>query len=160
MRLIIFCILFCGGLTPSASGQITQDHPELCGKVYDYVSVPSNVSATLDSNGGEAKVFLKTSDSVKEIAIPGVTDEIEEVCPIAANRLVVFGNASSATHNIAFIDARNGSLVDSFYGTSPHMSPNQQWLVYRKFYARGALSPSDEYLLYDLRRTRSQNRPT
>ena len=39
------------------------------------------------------------------------------------------------------------------------MSPNQRWLVYRKFYPRHTDLPvSEEYLLYDLTKSPTQNR--
>jgi hypothetical protein len=159
MKLNISCTAGFFVAVLSASGQISQDHPELCGKPGAFVAIPPNVSATIDAGGGEAVVSIDTGNSVKTISIRGLANALEELCPLQGNQAILFGNASDVTTNIAIIDMGKGSLVDSFYGNSPRLSPDRRWLVYGKFHSRGAESASEEYLLYDLTKSPSENRP-
>lgn len=161
MRLIISSILLSLLSIVPSFGQIDQTHPELCGKQDGVVPLPSNVWATVDLSDGQGDLFIGTSASAVKISIPGViADVIDEVCPISNGRLVVFGNAGKGLKNINIIDTAKPALLDSFYGYRPAMSPNQRWLVYGKFYPQHTELPaSDEYLLYDLTKSPSQNRP-
>jgi hypothetical protein len=155
---ILFSLLF---MLPSFS-QISQTHPELCGKPDGSVPLPPNVSATVDRSIGQGDLFLGPSDSAVKISIPEVVaDVIDEVCPISGGRLVVFGSVGYELKNINIIDSAKAALLDSFDGFTPAMSPNQRWLVYRKFYPfHTELPVSEEYLLYDLSKTPAQNRPS
>jgi hypothetical protein len=141
-------------------GQISQNHPELCGKPDSAIPIPPNVSAIVDRWEGHADLAFGTGGSAAKISLPGVVDEIEEVCLLPNGRFIVFGTAGDSLYNVNIIDPASAVLLDSFYGFTPGMSPNQRWLAYRKFYPRHTeLQVSDEYLLYDLSKTAAQNRP-
>jgi hypothetical protein len=160
MKTFVLRILFLSSLVIPSFGQISQTHPELCGKPDAAVPLPPNVWATVDRWQGQGDVFIGPSGSAVKISLPEVVDAIDEVCPISDGRLVIFGKAGNRLNNIAIIDSAKASLLDSFYGFSAVLSPNQKWLVYGKFYPRHTeLPPSDEYLLYDLTKSPAQNRP-
>lgn len=57
------------------------------------------------------------------------------------------------------VDKAGPSVVDLFWAYFPAMSPDQRWIVYRKFYPLHGVDGSDEYLVYDLTKGPAQNRP-
>jgi hypothetical protein len=109
----------------------------------------------VDRTEGQADLFI---DGTAKISIPGVVDQVQEVCPLMDERFIIFGDTYNGT-NMILIDSRRRLLADSFYGFNPVMSPNQRWIAYRKFYPRHSDLPiSEEYLLYDLTKTAKENR--
>ncbi len=159
MKTVKFAILLSALLVFPLSGQITQEHPELCAKLDGFVPLPPNVSAVVDHSIGHADLFIGSGNSTVKISLPGVVDDVDEVCPLSDGRLVLFGGTYNSA-NINIIDGTHALLLDSFYGFDPAMSPNQRWLVYRKFYPLHTELPvSEEYLLYDLTKTPAQDRP-
>ncbi len=141
-------------------GQIAQTRPDLCGKPDGVIPLPPNITASVDRSSGRADLLLLINDAAPvKIRVPGGVDELDELCPVSDGRRVVLFGTAGHTTNINVIDQANGALLDSFYGTTPLMSPNQRWLVYRKFSpAHTDLPVSEEYLLYDLSKNAAQNR--
>ena len=93
----------------------------------------------------------------RRIDLPGVQDEIQQVCPIAQERLVVFGY--SGGYAVYIMDQKKGAVADSFMGYSPVMSPNQHWVIFREFYAyHTEFVVGEQYLLYDLSGSAASNR--
>jgi len=153
---VVFAASICA---QRPTGQIVQMSPELCGKPDASIPVPANISASFDISDGTAQLlFLRNNAVEKRLDLPGVVDQIDEVCPISNQRLLIFSsNTVGAT--LFIIDLTKSALIDSFWCFKPALSPNQRWLVYRKFYPRHTqFPPSEEYLLYDLERSPEQNR--
>ena len=142
-------------------GQINQTSPELCGRADRAVPLPSTVRATVDRSIGQGDLYLEIGGVTKKISLPGVVNEIDEVCPLSDGRLIVFSfTERGGLGEIDIVNSTNGSLLDSIWGFTPAMSPNQRWLAYRKFYPKHTELPvSEEYLLYDLTKSPTQNRP-
>jgi len=139
-------------------GQIAQDHPELCGNETRIVPVPGSLSAAIDRSNGVAVLTLQMTGSAHAVKLPGVQQEIREVCPISGNRLIVFGWYQTI-HVITVIDQTSGTVVDSFMAYDAVMSPDQHWLVMRGFYPlHPQVTPSEVYLLYDLSQSAAANR--
>ncbi len=159
MKTIISNILSPLLLALPLFGQISQIHPELCGKPDGVVPLPPNISATVDRSVGQANLFIGPGNSAPKISLPGVVNEIDEVCPISGDRVVIFSSSGYSSW-VNVVDSMKASLVDSIHGFSAVMSPNQRWIVYGKFYPRFTeLPPSSEYLVYDLTKRPAQNRP-
>ena len=138
------------GLSSSASAQIAQERPELCGKENQPVPLPANVSAIQGDTGVFSTLLLKIAGSEVPIAIQLTMRRVEEVCPISKDRLLVVGDANPATP-VAIVDEKVGKLMDWFYAYNPTVSPNQHWLVLQDFYPpQSEVRNSEEYLLYDL----------
>ena len=129
-------------------GQIAQDKPELCGKS-GFVPVPPNVMA--DSAYVESTLTVTPPGAATGVKTT-LYARVEQVCPIAANKYLVFGHTSVNSYEIAIVDAKTGSVLDKFGAWDPSVSPDQHWLVYRAFYSpRSYEVPySEEYLVYDL----------
>jgi hypothetical protein len=82
--------------------------------------------------------------------LPGVQEEITQVCPLPDNQLLIFGRAVGA-HNVVIVDGALTRVLDSFYAYDPKVSPNQRWIAGRAFYPpQSEVAFSDEYVLYDL----------
>lgn len=140
-------------------GQIEQLHPELCGKPDQVIAAPSNISIVLDRSLGSGDLYIKGTSLTTKISIPGVIDDVDQVCPLSDGRFVFFGGTYNSS-NIIVVDNKTASLVDAFYGFDPLMSGDQRWIVYRKFYPIHTEEPtSEEYLLYDLTKTPAEQRP-
>jgi hypothetical protein len=135
--------------------QISQNHPDLCGDRDRPAAVPPDLSATINKSNGTAALRFGRNHAV---ALQGVNDEILEVCPMASNKLVVFGS-TDVGYEVNSIDTRRYVVSDSFAAYAPLMSPNQQWIAYRHFSApQSEIKISEEYLLYDLNASASANR--
>ncbi len=62
-------------------------------------------------------------------------------------------------YDVNIIDPQRGAVTDSFVAYDPMMSPNQRWIASRHFYAlHSEIQISEEYLLYDLNASASENR--
>ncbi len=148
-----------GLLTTAAFAQIEQTHPELCGR--DEANAPAlpPISVSVDRTQGSATLFFRDGGAEQAIDLPGVVDSVPEACPLADGRYLIFGETYNGT-NLLIIDSNKHAVIDHFQGFDPALSPNQRWIVYRKFYPREHdLSVSEEYLIYDLSKTPTQNRP-
>jgi hypothetical protein len=146
-------------LAAPSFGQINQTRPDLCGKPNGTVPLPSGIRATIDRLQGQGNLYIGNGDARKEIRLPGVVNEVDEVCSLADGRFAVF-SGSGYSAEVDLIDSAKALLLDSIWGFAPAMSPDQKWLVYRKFYPRRTELPvSEEYLLYDLSKSPTQNRP-
>jgi hypothetical protein len=75
-----------GCLLAPAFCQVPQDHPELCGK---QAAAPPKVYATIDHSNGRAVLNIGPEHS---LALPGINDEIQEVCLVGPSKWVVFGS--------------------------------------------------------------------
>lgn len=155
----IFYVLILMLFTLTVFGQIDQTHPELCGKPDGVVPLPPNISATVDRSVGQGSLFIGPGNSAIKITLPGVVNEIDEVCPISADRVIIFSSSGYSSW-VNVVDIAKESLADSIHGFSAIMSPNQRWIVYGKFHPRVTELPaSSKYLLYDLTKGPAQNRP-
>jgi hypothetical protein len=85
-------------------------------------------------------------------------DVVEQACEVTGGKLLVFGKSGRGVYNTAIVDLRELALQDSLYGYTPLLSPNQRWIIWRKFYPAQAPNPSEEYLLYDLTKGAAANR--
>ena len=93
----------------------------------------------------------------KTIVFPAIMESVQQVCPIAGDELVVFGVGTPPLYNIEIVHLTDGLLLDSFYGYTPVIAPNQHWLARRRFYPTHA-GASEEYLIYDLTQDWNHNR--
>jgi hypothetical protein len=107
--------LVIGLLAASAAQcQIAQNHPELCGNEIQATPVPPGVTAITHQSNGAATLTIETDRGTRRIDLPGVQSEIQQVCPIARDRLVVFGSYYDASYFVYIIDRKEAILVDSF----------------------------------------------
>ena len=136
--------------------QITQDHPELCAQPNGSVPLPANVSASVADYTATFTIRLENST----VAIKLGADEVQQVCPLPGNRLLVFGPLNDRSgYEIVLIDAGTGKELDAFGARSPSVSPDQHWLAFRDFYpAQSDIEQSESYWLYDLTKDRASNR--
>jgi hypothetical protein len=154
IRLLTFGIVFA----ISIFGQITQSNPGLCGDEGRSVPLPSNIWAVTGTSGVLSTVFLKTNNSDTPAQIPLKAANIEQVCPIGNDRLLVFGATIPGAYLVAIVSTQTGTLLDSFDSYEPVVSPDQHWLVSRDFYPPQSEIPfSEEYLLYDLTKDSAAN---
>jgi len=71
----------------------------------------------------------------------------------------VFGTVAGGDGpQVWIIDHTGGQILDGIGSRDAMVSPDQHWLVYRKFYPRNSEWPSEEYLLYDLTKDKATNR--
>jgi hypothetical protein len=149
--LMLACVL-----AAPISAQIAQDHPELCARPDGYVPLPPNVSASVVNYTATFTIRLPSSTVAIELA----ADEVQQVCPLPGNRLLVFGPLNDRSgYEVDFIDGATGKEMDSLWARSPTMSPDQRWLAFREFYpAQSDIDQSESYWLYDLAKDRAGNK--
>jgi hypothetical protein len=151
--LCIALLTLIGFLPSLAVAQILQNHPEICGKPGGYVRLSDGITAT--STGLEFTLQIRTGASTVDVKL-GSVDEVQEVCPLANNRVAIFSRAGDTqTYSIHVVDATNGRVIESFDVRSPATSPDQRWLAARQFFPAQMQSPMEIYGVYDLVRTPS-----
>jgi hypothetical protein len=152
--IFLFAVLFSG----TATGQLLQRRPDFCGTPGALIPLPRNVSAVSYSEKGYSDFFVRDGASPVRLDMDEV---IDQVCELPDHRIAVFGSSGAYGTNVSIIDTEKGALVDTFLVYDPVLSPDKRWLVYRKFFPRQTdLPASDEYLLYDLLKSPTQNRPS
>jgi hypothetical protein len=159
MKPALFVLLSAVCLRP-VWGQIAQTHPEYCGLPGDVNPPPSDISASLDPQG-HATLYIGRGNSARGIllmldSLPSLISELTQVCPLSHGRMVVF--ADYVGTDLYIVDPSKTALVDSFLAYNPVISPDQRWIAYMKFYPRG-VEGAAEYMIYDLTKTPTQNRP-
>ena len=156
MRVVFFILI--AAVWP-VWGQIAQSHPEYCGvSGQSNPPLPPDISAIIDPSDGHVVVYIGQGSPATALRMPGYSiSEIAEVCPLPDGRLVIFADFGGT--DVYIVDRIKASLTDSFMAYFPVMSPDQRWIVYRKFYSlHGVTDASDELLMYDLAKTPAQNR--
>ena len=118
------------------------------------MQIPDGVSITVTPGQGTAVLMVGRGDT---ITLPGVQDEIAQVCPIANDKLLIFGSAAGA-YNIVVFDEAHRKVTYSFYAYDPKLSPDQRWIISRLFYPpQSEVGFSEEYVLYDLSKSAKKN---
>jgi hypothetical protein len=149
--------IILSALVLPALAQITQDHPELCGKPNSYMPVPVNITAI--STELESNLTIHLNNSTVNIRMGGV-EKVQEVCPLDRDRFLVFGLLHDPNaHVIYLIDGRSGAELDSFTVSNPAVSPDQHWLAVREWEPSYVDPPSSvQYYLYDLTKDADGNK--
>jgi hypothetical protein len=143
------------GLGLSAFGQIRQDHPELCGRAKETVVLPREMTAI--TVNGETKLVASLAGAKVQFSL-GYVDEVQQVCEVIQEKLVVFSLLNGGAYDVAIVDRTAGRVADSFWARDPLISPDHRWIAYRDFYApQSELSTSEEYLVYDLSKGPKEN---
>jgi hypothetical protein len=146
-------------LSAVVSSQIAQDHPELCGTPKEVVLLPPNITA-VPVGAASSELTIRLSHGLVKIEMTGIS-EVQQVCPVGQNLLLVFSVPGSGIYDIKIINQETGAMLDSILAYDPLVSPDQRWLVYRDFYPpQSQVSLSEEYLLYDLDKDAKANRLT
>lgn len=146
-------------LTPMAwlaGAQTTEPYPQPCGVRVG--SRPAVVDVSPVEVNGQTELFL--GRNAPGIPLGPVLPSDVTVCPVSDGRLVVFAYSHNGP-GVMIVDPRKGAVLDRFSVHDPQMSPDQRWIAYKKFYFPGSEQPpTDEYLIYDLMKSPSQNRPS
>jgi hypothetical protein len=109
-------------------------------------------------------IVQKKGEPEHEILLPDEMAQVDEILRAPASRAVVLGWANGDLSAVAVLEINNASLGDFFYAYEPTVSPNGRYIAFIKFYPPhgygDTTGPEDHYMLYDVTRTSSQNRPT
>ena len=145
---ILLAVLACSFASP-AKGQIPQDQPQLCGGAGSTTALPEGTTAVTTVGGADLTIKLLNGAS-KTLELDG-PDNIEEVCPLGSDRLLVFGPIGGGDGYIVWIISQfDGRVLDRLGARDPSVSPNQHWLVYRQRYPPVVQVVFEQYLLYDI----------
>jgi hypothetical protein len=108
-------------------------------------------------------VVQKKGEPQHEISLPDEMAQVDEILRAPANRALVVGWASGDVHAMTVLELKTISVSDFFYAYLPTVSPSGRYIAFVKFYPPHGYDdtsgPEDHYMLYDLTRTASQNRP-
>jgi hypothetical protein len=98
-----------------------------------------------------------------EISLPDQMAQVDEILKVSATRALVLGWADGDLSAVAVLEINTGSLGDFFLAYIPTVSPNGSHVAFIKFFPPHGYDdktgPEDHYMLYDLTRSASQNRP-
>jgi hypothetical protein len=156
-RLIKLFLIAATG-TAGCAAQIIQAHPELCGRPGTSAPVPDGLRWVPPAEGDgtyTSSLFLKNAKGESKIDLGPTLDQI---CALPGDQLVLFGEFNE-NYDVDRIDRKTATVIDSFAGRNPMMSPDQHWLIMRPYrHFRSQRSNSEEYLLYDLTGDAEKNR--
>jgi len=122
------------------------------------------ISLRLDFNRPRLGIVVqKKGGSQQEISLPDEMAQVDEILRGPANRALVAGWVSGDVHAMTVLDLQTLNVSDFFYSYMPTVSPNGRYIAFIKFYPPHGYDdtsgPEDHYMVYDLTRTASQNRP-
>jgi hypothetical protein len=143
-------------LVTAVLSQIPQDRPELCGPRKGAIPLPPGTTFALSR--GSSDFTLRLKDGTLKVIDLEAPEEVQQVCPIKEDRLLVFGAVGGGDGPFVWIlNQVDGARLDLIGSRNPVLSPDQHWIAYRKFYGRFSEIFTDEYLLYDLTKDRAGN---
>ncbi len=146
-------------LIATAQAQILQNCPALCGKPGQPVPLPEGMTFST-ADGLPADLTLKLKDGTAKTVDLELASSIPQICPIAEDRLLVFGTVVGEDGpHVWIVSQIDGRVLDHIGSRNPTVSPDQHWLIYRQFYPPHVEIPADFYLLYDLSKDAAANRP-
>lgn len=155
---------YCGALglallvILAAQAQIPQYRPELCGKPGQTVPLPPGTMFSYPAVEGRANLTLLLKDGSAKTIDLVLPSSVPQVCPIAGDKLLVFGDFADGPH-VWIISQIDGKVLDHIGSRTPVVSPDQHWLIYRQFYPRNAVIIAEFYFLYDLTKDAAGNLP-
>jgi hypothetical protein len=150
------CSAFFLVFSVSLAGQILHTATKSCGNSEVVPPVAQGVTATVDKEG-HAELFIGGGTAGIDLEGNGVIYQIAEVCSLTGGRLAVFGDVGNGAI-IDIVDVVKQSLVDSFWGFGPVISPDRRWIAFRNPYPP-VTDASDVALIYDLTKSPDKNRP-
>jgi hypothetical protein len=81
--------------------------------------------------------------------LSGIQHEVRQICEVNAKELIIFG--WSGAYNINILSEDDGREIESFFAYDPVISPDQHWMIFRRFYSfHSEFVVSEEYCLYNL----------
>ncbi len=141
-------------------GQTEQGSALLCGEL-STVGPPANIRVASNASDGVSYVRFDVQGTTRTLTLRGV-EQVRSICPVPGRKIVIFGaltDGASDAYELALANSEDGTLMDSWDAYTPVMSPDQRWVVLRKFYPpQTALTVSEEYLLYPLWRIETAER--
>lgn len=118
--------------------------------------VPDGVAFSAKDYPAVFTLRLKNG-AVKSVDM-GITEDVPQVCPISRDRLLVFGRVAGGDGPFLWIISQiDGTTLDDIGGRDPIVSPDQQWIIYRRWFGQFYEIKTDEYFVYDLSATPAQN---
>ena len=94
------------------------------------------------------------------VPLPTEVVQINEIRTWSDNRAVAIGMLNGSVFEMTIIDLEKRAVLDHFLGFSPALSPNSRFVAYIKFYPpHFSDNPVDHYMIYDLGKSPSENRP-
>ena len=146
LRVSSICGLALAVLAASLGlAQIPQERPELCGGSAKTVPLPAGTMFSFSQTASD--FTFKLSNGATKTLDLDPAEEMLQVCPIAGDRLLVFGTVGGGHGPSIWIISRvDGAKLDVLELRSPTVSPDQQWVAYRRFYPRFSEICGDDYL--------------
>ncbi len=138
-----------------ALAQIPQDQPRRCGRADEQPTLPAGTSFVPNPN---AELTLRLLNGELKTIDLEPAEAVLQVCQLTDHRLVVFGAIGGGDGPAVWILSQiDGRKIDMFGARNAILSPDQHWVVFRRYYPRTAEIMTDDYLLYDLTKGPSQN---
>jgi hypothetical protein len=116
---------------------------------------------TLSSTRSEAGLAVSIDGNHLQSVVP-LPEEMEQVNEILRynNRAVVIGMVNGSVSEMVVLDLDHRSVIDEFLGFNPVVSPDGRFVAFIKFYPPHFVDgPDDHYMLYDVSKGPSENRP-
>lgn len=103
-------------------------------------------AGSVRSNGNNELVLSMNSGKVFRVDLAiHIFGTAQQACNLSQSRLLLFGDAGGGgITTVVIVDLSAGILIDTFYAYFPVLSPNRDWLAFRRFYPlQGTMDPSD-----------------
>lgn len=94
------------------------------------------------------------------VPLPGNMMQVNDITRAQPNKVVVIGMVNGDVWSVAVISLDALSVSDNFLCYEPAISPDGRYIAFIKFFPpHGAEDVEDHYMLYDLSKDASRNRP-
>jgi hypothetical protein len=148
---LVFAIFAAASMVFGEGHQLLQDRPEYCGTPGVSIPAPPDISilTSVDEQGTENKLFIRG----KEIKAPEGMEVAHQICPLSANRYLLFGEVAGGDGTEMDIIDTSKAKITAGMGAwgDPILSPDKRWVAYRMFYPRHMEDTFTEiYILWDL----------
>jgi hypothetical protein len=96
----------------------------------------------------------------REVTVPDEIAQVDSIQRVVNERALLLGHVNASVSAVMVLDLKSGSVSDYFMASDPAMSPDSHFLAFVRFYPPHSVDGvEDQYRLYDLSKTASENRP-
>lgn len=129
-------------------------------KPISYVDKSAEATLVVGPDGKSLTILDLSTKEKKTLQLPQELAQVDEIRGGIDERLVVRGMVNGSSSEIIVIDRVEAKLIDKFLCYLPNISPRGDYVAFIKFYpSHFAEGTEDHYMLYDLRKKASDNRP-
>jgi len=125
-----------------------------------YLDRSVEVTLMVGHEGDSLRIRNLRTKARGTVPLPQELAQVDEIRAGRNGKLVVRGMVNGSGSEIVVIDTKSASVIDKFLCYLPSISPDGEYIAFIKFYPlHFSEGTDDHYMLYDLDKMPSENRP-